>query len=512
MKANNLSSLFKSSVTNFSIKSNTTNNKAVFTWGEDFNADLDEFRKEAIKTVDYIADYHLNISSKNIHNKHDKNFLNNEIPSSAPNKPTSYDEVLKNIDEKIISKSTLYNHPGFMADSNLTSYPAILGNFISDAFNNPGVSWIANPAGFELERIILDFLADEFSLPKNFRKDDSGCCVHLECGESANVSVLAARYKKKIEYEGQASKFVYYYSKENSAILNKAVHIAGGIKREINAIFNKEKQNYEIDVQELIKTIENDKKEGLIPTFVSVSMGNHSTVAVDDIESISSYTSQNKIWCHVDASILGNTLLLKQNSFLLKGLDKANSIVVEGQKGLPVGIDSSFYWVDEAKYVFKALNEDFVLYVQFFKDNQAEMTNYHFGTARATKSLRIWMVIKSYGLNGLRALLQKQIDYAQLIESKLCTNNNNFNSFCKSVFGTVCFRINGFNDTQQKEFVQYVNDNGKLFITCDKIHSLDSNNEFCKLVINDLYIDEKRVDEIVAILNQSYNEFKAQKF
>lgn len=473
-------------------------------WGYNLDKDLEQFRVEARKTIDYIAEKHLNMHNNPIHKDHDKGFLDKVIPENPPTEPRDFGSVLKDIDQKIIKNYTQYSHPGFMADSNHTSYPAIIGSFISDAFNNPGVSWIANPAGFELERIILDYLAEEFKLPENFRREDSGCCVHLECGESANVSVLAARFKKRLEFPDQASKFTYYFSKESNPSIKKAVYIGGGICREINSIRTKDGSNFEIDFEQLKSMISQDTKEGLIPTFVCASLGNYSTIAVDNIPEISKFTKENKIWCHIDASILGNTLLLEDYRHYLSGLESANSIVIEGQKALPVGLDSAFYWVDEAKYVFKALNEDFVLYVQFFKDNQAEMTNYHFGTARATKSLRLWMVLKSYGMDGLRNLVRKQIDFSKKLEEKIIKNSN-FEVFCKSRFGAVLFRLKGKSDKEVVEFVERVNKDGKLYIAYDKVNSLEKNNHFCKLVINDLYINDQRVDEIAGILNRVYN-------
>eukprot|EP00340_Litonotus_pictus_P011422 CAMPEP_0170538010 /NCGR_PEP_ID=MMETSP0209-20121228/103055_1 /TAXON_ID=665100 ORGANISM="Litonotus pictus, Strain P1" /NCGR_SAMPLE_ID=MMETSP0209 /ASSEMBLY_ACC=CAM_ASM_000301 /LENGTH=304 /DNA_ID=CAMNT_0010839621 /DNA_START=676 /DNA_END=1590 /DNA_ORIENTATION=+ len=299
----------------------------------------------------------------------------------------------------------------------------------------------------------------------------------------------------------------YYYSKEANAEAKKAVHIADGQHREISVKWNEQLRNYEMDVEELVSTIKEDKKKGLVPTYIYTSLGNQSTCAVDNIQEICQIANENKIWCHVDASILGNTLLLEERRQYLKGLDKANSIVIEGQRGLPVGLDSAFFWVDETKYVFKSLNEEFVLYVQFYEDNQAEMTNYHFGTARATKSIRLWMVFQCYGIEGLRQLLRKQIQYGKIMEEKLL-NTEKFELFCSANFSTVTFRLKNMNNKKQSDFVKQVNIEGDIFIAEGKLKADTNNKEeiaYCRIMINDLYITEERVDEIVRVLENNYN-------
>ena len=471
-----------------------------FSWGKNLEDDVKEFKKTAKITIDYIAEKHKNINKMPITNHKEPGFLDKLIPNKMPDEGRDYEDVLKDIDKNIINNYTLYNHPGFFADTSMTSYPAIIGNFVSDAFNNPGVSWVANPAGFELERIVLEWMADEFALPEVFKKVEAGCCVHLEVGESAAVVALAARTKKRTEYKDQDEKFTYYYSSQANKAASKSIYIANGIKREIPVVWNESIKNYEMDVNALESQVKDDIKSGLIPTLIYTSLGNFSTTAYDNIERISNFSSKNKIWCHVDAGILGNLLMLKEKRELYsKGLSNVNSIVIEGNKALPFGLDSAFFYVDEAKYVFKALNEDFVLYVQFFKDNQAEMTNYHFGTARATKSIRLWMVIKSFGTDGLRQLLQKQIKMANLMEDKILKVPN-FKKFVKSNFNSVMFLLN--NNEEVDKFVDFVNKEGKLYITSGEIK--EDSKKFVKLCINDIYINESRVNEVVEILTSSY--------
>lgn len=477
---------------------------SVFKWGKDLVADVGEFRRNGELTIDYICDTHKNIDKLPVTTKLEPGFLEKILPQEAPEEGRDFKDVLKDIDEKIIKNYTLYEHPGFYADTSLTSYPAIIGNIISDAYNNPGVSWVANPAGFELERIVLEWMAEEFSIPSNFKKDDSGCVVHLDSGESAAVVALAARNKRRLEYPNQDDKFTYYYSTEANKGASKSTYIANGIARIIPVVWNDKIKNYEMDTVNLKKTIEEDVKAGYIPTLVYASLGNHNTTAIDPIDEISSLCNQHKIWCHIDASVLGNTLLLPEKKYLLKGVDKANSIVIEGNRGLPVGLDSAFFWVDEVKYVFKALNEDFVLYVQFFKDNQAEMTNYHFGTARATKSIRLWMVIKSYGIEGFKQLLNKQLKFGKLFEEKIEKESSIFKILCNTQFNSVIFTLKNESNEDLEKFLEAVNSTQKLLISSGKVTVNGKTTSYAKLCLNDVYITEERVDEVVSILKSCY--------
>ena len=491
----------------------TTKSNSYYKWGKDLKSDVENFRIEAKKTIDFIAEKHRKLDNERISPSNlEPGFLDNIISDNPPENGKEFKDVLKDIDNNILNNFTFYNHKNFLADTCMNSYPAIIGNFIADAYNNPGVSWVANPAGFELERIVLDWLGDEFDLPENFKKTESGCCVHLDSGESAAVVALAARNKMRLKLNdrSQDDKFCYYYSSQANSSHSKATYIANAKAREIPVVWNSDKRNYEMDFKVLKNKIEEDIKNNLYPTLVFASIGNYSTCAYDNIENIASLCKSNGIWMHVDASILGTKLLLEDSkSKYLKGLDKCNSIVIEGNKSLPFGLDSAFFWVDEAKYVFKALNEDFVLYVQFFKDNQAEMTNYHFGTARATKSIRLWMVIKSFGIEGLKNILRKQVNNLKLLELKL-KNEENYNKFkvlTMPLLNILTFTLRNKSNSELKKFVEYVNKEGKILISSGSVNTTSENLRFIKICLNDIYINEKKINNIVSILSMSYNEY-----
>lgn len=484
-----------------------SSNDGVHKWGQNLQADVEQFKINSKTTIDYIVEKTKEIDSLPITKKLEPGFLDELIPQNAPEEGKRFEEVLKDIDEKIINNYTHYTHKNFHADVCLNSYPAVIGNFISDAFNTPGVSWVANPAGFELERIVLDWLAEEFNLPENFRKTESGCCVHLDSGESGAVIALAARTKKRLEYKNQDERFTYYYSTEANKAAKKSTYIAHAQAKEIPVVWDEVKQNFVMDVEILKKTIEQDIKDGLIPTMVYASMGNYNTTAMDDISAISSLCEKHKIWCHVDASVLGNVLMLEEKQKYLKGLEKANSIIIEGNKALPFGMDSGFFWVDEAKYVFKALNEDFVLYVQLFKDNQAEMTNYHFGTARATKSIRLWMVIKAFGMDGLKALLRKQIKHINLLELKLKGDGSRFKILTKAKLNTLTFTLKKKSNRELRDFITYINDSDKMLISLGELRTQSEKINYGRICLNDIYMKEERIDEIVGTLNKLYSEY-----
>lgn len=484
---------------------------STFKWGSNLKTDVEEFNKQAKKTVDYIVNKHKNMENLQISPiSHKENDLKATIQDKIPDEPTDYEKVLHNIDTNIISNYTFYNHPKFLAETSINSYPAIIGNLISDAFNNPGVSWVSNPAGFELERLVLEWMAKEFGLSSKFLSMEGGCCVHLEHGESGAVAALAARTKKRLmKEEGfDFSKMVYYFSSECNRGGRKSGYIANGVLREVDVVYNKSTCNYEMDYGKLEDLIRKDIENGLVPCMIYSSLGTVSTSGYDNIEELSRIALSYNIWHHVDASILGNALLLKENPYI-KGLDKVNSIVIDGNKALPFGLDSSFFYVDEAKYVFKALNEDFVLYVQFFQNNQSEMTNYHFGTARATKSIRLWMVIKAFGIEGLRQILRKHLSLCVVME-KYISESKEFEVFTKPNLNMITFRLRSKGNEDVEDYVDYVNSTGKMLISKGVV-VLNKEKEkkeivYGRICFNDIYMNESSIKEIFELMVKCYKE------
>lgn len=465
-----------------------------YNWGYNHIQDTIEFKKESINTINYICDLNLNLSKKSLNNVKDN--ICDKISDNITKEPINFKESMKIIDDAM-NNYTLYNHPGFMKDNHLTSYPAILGNLISDAYNNPGVSWISNPVGFELEHKILKYLAEKLNLPKQFQSNTTGNCVHFDSGESANVAVLSARSKKKTESNfNDLSKFCYYHSSHSNSYINKAIKIAGGINREIEVILKN--GNYEMNCEKLENQIIKDINEGYVPCFINSNFGTTKTCGSDDMIRIGEISKKYNLWNHVDASMLGNSLILNKDASKLLS-NYSHSIVIDSSRTLPFGLDSAMFWVYDPKYIFKSLNEEFVLYVQIFEKNQAEMINYSYGTARLTKSFRIYLVLKCFGLSGLRRVLENNIKMGKLLIEKL--EKGKFQSLFSYEIGIICLRIKDKCNNSVKKFVDLVNNDGKLSLLEDSLIIDSKETNFVKICLNDLYINEKRVEEISEMLH-----------
>lgn len=151
---------------NFPITSSINNSQ--HRWGLDHTNDLKEFRKVAKDTIDFIVETQLKLNEKPVTPILEPNFMDKLIQKEIPNQPTSFSEVLNEAHDKVLQNTTHWNHPGFLTwYPSMTQYPAILGNLISDCFNNPNVSWLSNPSGFELEKCVMNWLKEAFDLPPN---------------------------------------------------------------------------------------------------------------------------------------------------------------------------------------------------------------------------------------------------------------------------------------------------------------------------------------------------------
>jgi len=435
---------------------------------------VDIFRKEAHKMVDWIADYYADIEKYPVKANIKPGSVFSAIPDSPPLEPEDMQKIFSDFESIIMPGITHWQSPGFFAyfPAN-TSFPSLLAEMLSSALGAQCMKWETSPAATELEEAVMNWLRKMTGLPSNFEG-----VIQDTASTSTLCAILTAREKSTafdVNNRGMAAYagMRVYCSSEAHSSVEKAVKIAG-IGRE-NLVKIGTDNEFRMYPALLEKAIALDIQNGLKPVCVVAAIGTTGSTAVDPVEEIARICSKYKIWLHVDAAYAGTALILPEYRYLLKGIDLADSFVFNPHKWLFTNFDCSAYFVKDSE----SLINTFKLVPEYLKSQIQEhvndYSNWGIQLGRRFRALKLWFVIRSFGVNGLQEKVRHNIALANVFKSWI-EEHALFELLAPVEFGLVCFRFHphGIEDTDilnrmNEQLLLTVNATGKVYITHTKL-------------------------------------------
>ena len=437
---------------------------------ENLDMPIDEFRKNGHELIDWIADYLENVEEYPVFSQEKPGSIKKKLPPEPPKNGESIQNIMNDVNEIIMPGMTHWNHPNFMSYFNSTaSGPAILGDFLSSAFNINGMIWKTSPASTELEETVLDWLRQMLKLPKSFL----GLIYDLASVSSMHAIAAAREEAKKTNSNYDISKLRIYCSEHAHSSIDKSV-ITLGIPLE-SIIKIKVDDHFRMISSELDNRIREDLLSGYQPFCVVATVGTTSTTSIDPLSRIVSITKKHNLWLHVDAAHAGSAAIVPEIRPILSGVEDADSLVLNPHKWLFVPIDLSVLFIKRPN----VLKQTFSLVPEYLKtDEESEVINYmDYGIqlGRKFRSLKLWFLIRYFGVSGLQNIIREHLRLGELF-ADFIDRHEKFERLAPTPLSTVCFRavpdsqmseeeLNSFNKTLMDE----INDSGKLFLSHTKL-------------------------------------------
>lgn len=426
----------------------------------------EEFRHWGYKTIDWIADYLEKVEQLPVLSQVEPGEIRAKLPETAPQKGGSYGEILKDLDEIIVPGLTHWQSPNFFAFFPTgISAPSILGELISAGMGVQGMLWATSPACTELETHVLDWLVDMLELPSKFKSSTAGGGVIQDSASSATlVALLAAREQAKADI----NQLVVYTSNQAHSSIEKAAKIAG-VTRE-NLRFIEVDTNYSMRPESLQQHIADDIQSGLTPFYIVATVGTTSSNAVDPLTDIGVIAQEHNIWLHVDGAMSGTAAICPEFRWLHQGLELADSYCFNPHKWMMTNFDCTCFYVQDRAKLIQALS----IMPEFLK-NQAtasgKVTDYRdwqISLGRRFRSLKLWFVIRHYGIEGLQYYIRKHVAIAQEF-TQLINSHPSFELVVSPPLNLVCFRHKG-GDKINEAILNSLNSSGKIYITSTKLN------------------------------------------
>ncbi|XP_047000053.1 aromatic-L-amino-acid decarboxylase [Schistocerca americana] len=437
--------------------------------------EAEQFKEFATEMADYIANYLENIRERQVLPKVSPGYLRPLLPDEAPQKPEKWQDVMADVERIIMPGVTHWQSPRFHAYfPTANSYPAIVADMLCGAIACIGFSWISSPACTELEVVMMDWLGKMLGLPLEFLAcsgGKAGGVIQGTASEATFVALLGAKARKLREVKEQhpdwsdyeiISKFVAYASNLAHSSVERA-GLLGGVKFHLLEPDDK----LSLRGETLEEAIKEDKAKGLIPFYAVATLGTTSCCSYDNLEETGAVCNKEGIWLHVDAAYAGSAFICPETRYHMKGVELADSFNFNPHKWMLVNFDCSAMWLKDPDAVVNAFNVD-PLYLKHDQQGSApDYRHWQIPLGRRFRSLKLWFVMRLYGVQNLQAYIRKHIAQAHEFEA-LVRKDERFEIFHEVTMALVCFRLKGSNEINEN-LLKRINANGVIHLVPSKV-------------------------------------------
>jgi len=521
--------------------------------------DIEEYRKKGKEVVDYVAKYLENIRSRRVFPDVSPGYMRAHVAESAPQDGELWQDIFNDVDRVVMPGMTHWQSPHMHAFfPSLNSYPALLGDMITGGLGVNAFTWASSPACTELEAIMTDWLGKMIGLPEEFlhgrqwnidevikrhqekcvprkEKDPSASCdcrswqddavdggkpdtmqggvLQTTAGESAIVALLAARaeaierYDKSLpDYNPESprknpdggayhAKLVAYCSDQAHPCIKKAARV-GLVKLR----FLPTDENLSLRGNSLKEQMKRDKVDGLVPFFVCATLGTMGTCAFDNLEELGQICTEENLWLHVDAAYAGAAFICEEYRYLMKGVEHAHSFVVNPSQWMMVTFECTAMWVKDSRHLHKALVVDPLYLEHPYSGVAIDYMNWQLGLSKRFRALKLWFVIRAFGVKGLQTHIREGIRRATLFEG-LVGRDSRFEVPMKGQMGIVSFRLKGERKLTEL-LMRRLNASGKLLLDA----AIVKNQLVLRFVVTSQHTTEADIEQDWRLIKEAATE------
>jgi aromatic-L-amino-acid decarboxylase len=433
----------------------------------------DEFRQHGHAVVDWIASYLERVETFPVLAQVKPGEIRASLPANPPEHPEAFASFLSDVDTLILPGITHWQSPNFYAFFQCNSSgPAILGDLLSSGLGVQGMLWATSPACTELETHVLDWLVGMLGLPEKFRSTNTGGGVIHDTASSASLCALLAGRERATSFasneRGCNGRLVAYTSSQAHSSIEKAAKIAGIGRQNLRLI--ETDATFAMRPEALAQQIEQDKRAGLLPCFVCATVGTTSSNAMDPLAQIGAICRQHGLWLHVDAAMSGTAALCPEFRHIHQGLELADSYCFNPHKWMFTNFDCDCFYVADRKALIQTLS----VLPEYLK-NQAtgsgavfDYRDWQIPLGRRFRALKLWFVIRHYGVEGLQFHIREHVRLAQQFAAWVQADER-FELAAPAPLNLVCFRHRG-GDAANQMLMDRLNRSGDLYLSHTKLH------------------------------------------
>jgi len=431
----------------------------------------DDFRRAGHELVDWIADYLRDIERYPVVPDVEPGDVRRRLPSTPPVTSEPIDRLFADFRELIVPGMTHWGHPGFFAYfPATTSPPSILAEMLTAGLGAQCMSWQTSPAATELEQVTMDWLRQMIGLPAGFTG------VIQDTASTATLVALLTARERATRYAANVAglaasgpRLAVYTSRERHSSVDKAVKIAGYGLEQLRLVDTDEA--FALRPDALRRALEQDVRDGIVPACIVATVGTTGSTGVDPLPAIADLAGAHGAWLHVDAAYAGSAAILPEKRAHFAGMERADSVLFNPHKWMLVNFDCTAYFVRDVDALLRTFSAN-PEYLRTAHD--AEVANYRdwgIQLGRRFRALKLWWVVRSYGVEGLQAVIRAHCEWAAECAGWLAADER-FEVVAPVPFALVCFRLrrragedDAAADARTRTLLERANATGHVFFT-----------------------------------------------
>ena len=379
----------------------------------------EEFRAAGHRLIDWIADYRAQVDTRPVMPRTEPGDLKRQMPAAPPHEPETFDAILGDLDRLVMPGLLHWQHPRFFGyfPSN-GSLASVLGDYVSTGLGVLGLAWQSSPALTEVEEVVTDWLRQMLGL------SDAWSGVIQDTASTSTLIALICAREKTTSYglargglQSETRPLIVYTSQHAHSSVDKAALLAGFGRENIRHI--PYDAAYAMRVDALEEAIDADRRAGARPCAITATAGTTTTTAFDPLQAMARVAGANGLWLHVDAAMAGSAMILPECRRLWRGIDEADSIVVNPHKWLGAAFDCSVYYVRDPEHLVRVMSTN-PSYLQSAADGRVKnLRDWGIPLGRRFRALKLWFLIREQGVSGLQARLRRDITNAEWLVGEI---------------------------------------------------------------------------------------------
>lgn len=434
--------------------------------------DWDDYIEFGKKALHWGSNYRKSIRNYPVRSQLEPGHVYNSIPDLPPENPEKLDDIFEDFKTKIIPGITHWQHPRFFAYFPSNAAPAsVFAEMLANTMGSQCMLWQTSPAATELEEKIIDWLRIGMGLPSGFKG------VIQDTASSATLTAVLTMREKSLDWTGNKtglsgrSKLRIYASEEVHSSIDRAIWFSGiGEDNLVRIPVHGDLRS--MDPELLKKAIQKDKQDGYMPAGIIAATGGTSSGSCDNISVIADIATKENLYLHVDAAWAGSAMICSEYRYLWQGIEKADSIVFNPHKWLGAQFDCSVQFLKDPSIQKNTLS----ISPEYLKtkgvDGITNLSDYTIQLGRRFRSLKLWFLIRSEGMSGLKKVIRNHVKWTENLYDKM-KNLSNVEIITSPILSLFTFRFikNGSSNIDEinEKILAEINNEGKIYLTPTKV-------------------------------------------
>ncbi|MEO1052696.1 MAG: aminotransferase class I/II-fold pyridoxal phosphate-dependent enzyme [Bacteroidota bacterium] len=463
--------------------------------------DPKDFKHNASAVIEWIDNYFSELESLPVKSQVKPKDIYNQIPPQAPAEPERFEQIMADVNKIITPGITHWQHPNFHAyfPAN-SSIESLFAEMMTSAIGAQCMIWETSPAAAELEERMMEWLREAMGIPKTFEG-----VIQDTASTATLVAILTAREVKTnfdSNENGVPNNLRIYCSTQTHSSIEKGVKISGIGRKNLVKIPVDDQMR--ISPELLEKQIIEDLAQGLVPCCVVAAIGSTGTVAVDPVKPLAAICKKYDVWLHLDAAYAGTALLLPEYQWMIEGMEDADSFVFNPHKWMFTNFDCTVYFVKDVEVLIKTF-EELPEYLKTKTRGQVnDYRDWGIPLGRRFRALKLWFVMRSFGVKGLQETLRKHIELNTYFASTI-EQSGDFEIMLEPFLNYTCFRYNPQHVTGETELnqlnellIEKINQSGEAFLSHFKI----ADHFVIRFVVGQTYVEKRHVDKVTELMKK----------